>query len=470
MSSTRQKNRIDDEKSTNDKVFAALLFSVFILPWPHGGEIVWQYLLFTTCIFSLAATYLINNINNINNSFTALKSIKIPLMLLGTWLLFQVLQIIPLPIDLPYIDWQGIEEQNPKKHRWQTISIAPSVTLIEIIKNTSYITVFILTLLLLNTKQRIITVTKTLFIGATIISIYSLIDLYSAGSVSIVEPLPPWDYYSYNIIHGTFSYKNHFASFLLLTIPLGAGLIFTNIQVAKCKNNRLKFMRFLLSENSFILIGTILMLITLIINSSRAGNGALLISCVCTMAYITFIKRKKISWKKIILSTITTLLLLFILLLSGVSDNLISRYDNENDNGREQLRNTAISILRDYPIIGSGAGTYPVIHQQYKSPLLDGSIMWQRVHNDYLEMLDNQGIVGFTLLGSAILLLFLKLFRRCKTNNNSLFGLQVGCMTATIAILIHSIADFNFQIPVNAVYFYLILGIGIRCQYLNKEY
>lgn len=451
-----QHNKSTDNKPTNNKVFAALLAVVFIMPWPHGGEVVWQYLLFSTCIFSLAAIYFINNTNKKGNTFSALKSIKIPLTLLGMWLLFQVFQIIPLPIDL-------------NKNNWQTISIAPNVTLIELIKHTSYITIFILTLLLLNTKQRILILAKTLFISSAIITFYSLIDFYSAGSISIIEPFPPWDFYSHDTIHGTFSYKNHFASFLLLTIPLGFGLVFINLSTLQKKGGALKTLNFFLSWNGLISVLTILMSITLVLNSSRAGNAALLVSFMCTMAYIVLIKRKKISWKKFILSTITTLLLFFVIFISGISDNLISRYENDSDNGREQLRNTAISILKDHPITGSGAGTFPVIHQQYKSSELNSSIMWQRVHNDYLEMLGNQGIVGFTLLGSSILLLFMKLFRRFNTKNSPLFALQLACIISTLAILIHSIVDFNFQLPVNAVYFYLILAIGIKIPSLKMK-
>jgi O-antigen ligase len=98
--------------------------------------------------------------------------------------------------------------------------------------------------------------------------------------------------------------------------------------------------------------------------------------------------------------------------------------------------------------------------------------MSKRAHNDYLELLANQGVIGFSLLGAATLLLLLKLFRGLKKNKRgntqSLYGLQVASFCSVIAILVHSLADFNFHLPVNAVYFYLILAIGIKCQQLKK--
>lgn len=448
----------------NTKAFEALLLIAFIMPWPHGGEIVWQYLLFTTGIFTLATVYFINNSQTLVTNFTNLNSIKTPLILLGAWLIFQILQIIPLPTN-----FLNMSEQSFHTNEWPPLSVATNATIIELLKNTSYITIFTLALLLLNTKQRILKLTSTLFISSAIITMYSLIDFYSAGKLNIIDPLPPWDYYSHNAIHGTFSYKNHLASFLILTIPLGFGLIFTHKPTKANTSKTLLAMNLILSKHSFVIFFSILMITTLVLNSSRAGNAALLLSFMTVMTYLTVKKRKSITRKKALSSLVVTFSLLLIILFSGVADKLVTRYENESDNGREKLRTTAISVFKQHPIVGSGAGTFPVIHQQYKSSELSGSIMWQRVHNDYLEMLSNQGIIGFLLLASAIALLFLTLLKGINLNNRSLTGLQLACITSSLAILIHSLMDFNFQLPVNAVYFYLILAIGIKIPLVQRS-
>jgi O-antigen ligase len=45
--------------------------------------------------------------------------------------------------------------------------------------------------------------------------------------------------------------------------------------------------------------------------------------------------------------------------------------------------------------------------------------MSKRAHNDYLELLANQGLIGFTLLGLAILLLMIKLYQGLSKSLNS---------------------------------------------------
>jgi O-antigen ligase len=99
--------------------------------------------------------------------------------------------------------------------------------------------------------------------------------------------------------------------------------------------------------------------------------------------------------------------------------------------------------------------------------------MSKRAHNDYLELLANQGLIGFTLLGLAILLLMIKLYQGLSKSLNSkkkaLQGLQIASFCSSLAILLHSLADFNFHLPVNVVYFYLIIAIGIKGQYFTDK-
>jgi O-antigen ligase len=66
--------------------------------------------------------------------------------------------------------------------------------------------------------------------------------------------------------------------------------------------------------------------------------------------------------------------------------------------------------------------------------------MSKRAHNDYLELLSNQGVIGFSLLGFATLLLVSRLFLGLKEtrskNSKDLYGLRVACFCSIIAILL----------------------------------
>jgi hypothetical protein len=44
----------------------------------------------------------------------------------------------------------------------------------------------------------------------------------------------------------------------------------------------------------------------------------------------------------------------------------------------------------------------------------------------------------------------------------------LGCIGSTTALLLHSITDFNLQIPSNALVFAVVLGIGYRVTCLDR--
>jgi O-antigen ligase len=462
----------------NRRTYNALLIIAFILPWPHGGEIMWQYLIFCISIFSLCVIYFVNSNNNqknINNNSLVFKSVKTPLILLGIWLLFQIFQAIPLP---PYLTYglSNIVENKLTSNNWQTISIALNVTLIEIIKHASYITVFILTLLLVNTKQRILNLANTLFFSSAIIALYSLINHYSHGAFSIINSIPPWTIAWEKSTHGTFSYQNHYASFLTLTIPLAYGLIYSKTK--KKPNYKInaynvtKVIGLIMSINGLYVVCCFLMIITLFKTASRGGNTIFIVSITITYLCVLFQQKKSINEKltKIGLLIISVLVISVLVLTFGLSDSLNKRLKEQGytPNGRDLMHKTTLAIIQERPLVGTGAGTYPILQHKYKSPLLGNTSMSKRAHNDYLELLSNQGIIGFTLLASAIFLLFIRLLQglkkiKNKTNiNNKLYGLQVACFCSVLAIILHSIVDFNFHLPVNTIYFLLIFAIGIK--------
>lgn len=455
-------------KPSNNKVFGFLLVILFIIPWAHGGEVVWQYLFFSSCIFTLTSIYFINNLN-IN--FINLNSVKIPLTLLGVWLLFQLMQAVPLPSV-----FTDTLQKSIGITQWRKISIAPNLTFIELIKHTSYITIFILSLTLLTTKKRILTLTKTLFCSSAIIALYSLVNHYTKGAFDLINSIPPWTISWEEATHGTFSYQNHYASFLTLTIPLGFGLIYQ--KTIKSKKTGIKeksldtLINFITSSSGFYLFSCIIMLVALFKTASRGGITIFVISIAIT--FIFLLSMLKVSIKKKIVKLFTMLGISFVIILliatTGTLDNLAERLNKQgfDPNGRDLMHNTALAIIKQRPLVGTGAGTYPALQHKYKDPGLGNTSMSKRAHNDYLELLSNQGLIGFTLLGVAIILLYIRVLNGLRQSKrvrkDGFYGIKVAALCSITAILLHSLADFNFHLPANTLYFFMIVAISIASQ------
>jgi len=469
-------NKFFHEVRNYNAIFVCLLLLIVILPWPHGGEVTWQYLMLCFCIFTLASVVFISSVYSERHTFHDVQSIRIPLAILVVWILFQLLQLIPLPIS-----FSNLTSQNLGSPKWQMISIAANLSIIEIIKHLSYIAFFVMSILLVTTRSRLLKCVNALFFCSSAIAIYSIYNHFTHGSFDLISSIPPWTIDWSRATHGTFSYQNHYASFLTLTIPLGFGLLYNNVietsnQITNNINQNV-FIQLIMPKNILYLLSILIMWIALVKTSSRGGNAAFILSILVTFFCVILLQNKsyKTKFKNSALVLCGTTFIGVIALISGITGSLSEKLNSQglDTHGRDLMHKTAFTIIKERPLVGTGAGTYPVVQHRYKSPLLGSSAVSQRAHNEYLELLSNQGVIGFSLLGLATTLLYFRLFKGLKRSRNpntqSLYGLQVASFCSVTAILIHSLADFNFHLPANAVYYYLILAIGLQIGFLNEK-
>jgi len=127
---------------------------------------------------------------------------------------------------------------------------------------------------------------------------------------------------------------------------------------------------------------------------------------------------------------------------------------------RLYMAKSAFDMWLDYPVWGVGPG-----HFDYRFPAYRPLQVRARpgyVHNDYLNTLADLGLVGSAMVALAVFLMFASAVRvwRYLGGSGGLFGrkhsgnrsaLVAGAILAWLALLIHSLFDFNMQIPANAL-------------------
>ena len=127
-------------------------------------------------------------------------------------------------------------------------------------------------------------------------------------------------------------------------------------------------------------------------------------------------------------------------------------------------------MILDRPIFGSGAGTYRWTFPAYKDERFSIGY-YEHAHNDYIELLTDQGAVGGGLALGAIASAYVTILAGLRSRHRpALRGALVGSTIGTLALMIHGLVDFNFQIPANAVYFFVLLGLGVAsASYVRDE-
>ena len=99
-----------------------------------------------------------------------------------------------------------------------------------------------------------------------------------------------------------------------------------------------------------------------------------------------------------------------------------------------------------------------------------GAYFYEHAHNDFLEILIEQGIVGFSLLAAGIILIFVRVVRAFVHRHDPLMrGALFATIAGCVSLMVHGLVDFNLQIPANASYFFVLLGIGVVASELRSQ-
>jgi len=125
---------------------------------------------------------------------------------------------------------------------------------------------------------------------------------------------------------------------------------------------------------------------------------------------------------------------------------------SEGFESREQMYDSARPMAADYPVFGTGPGTFETVFQLYR---ISTDTYWPaQLHNDWLETRITFGWIGSALIGLAFLAVALRWFARGGIHGGRRFVVLIWLALA--GCLVHARFDFPFQIH-SIVFLFLIL-------------
>ena len=152
-----------------------------------------------------------------------------------------------------------------------------------------------------------------------------------------------------------------------------------------------------------------------------------------------------------------------------VINKRLHQIDKISEDSRMFMWKAALAQSRINPAWGTGAGTYRYYGRLFRSQQVQYDPI--RVHGDYLELLAEYGIVG-EFLAVFFLLTHLanglrsirditrrRLCNALSTARSDSLALVLGATAAVVALMAHSIFDFNMHIPGNALLFAFLFGV-----------
>lgn len=269
-----------------------------------------------------------------------------------------------------------------------------------------------------------------------------------------------WTYSSSGSPFGPFVNRNHFAFYINLCIGFSLGLLLARSQSARMHDVGIELpmikritgtLRDLLYDPGALWIsgGLALMVSSVVFCLSRGGFVALIgAATLCTMLLIT---RGAGNWRicATLLSVGMALGLLSWFGLERVEARLATLWTGQAvEDGRVFLLTHAWPLIKEFPVLGTGYGTFQFVEPLYMHTVGDIGTIYEHAHNDYLESLIEGGSVGLMLRLITIALVFQLAYRAFRVHSGTTTAaLALGLLFAFTSIVIHSFFEFGLYVP-----------------------
>jgi hypothetical protein len=129
------------------------------------------------------------------------------------------------------------------------------------------------------------------------------------------------------------------------------------------------------------------------------------------------------------------------------------------DIGRYYAFKGALALFREFPWLGSGLGSFGDLFYRYEPAQIRGAAFFY-THSDWLQMLVETGIIGFTVVAVGWWTFYIGLVRQWRRRKDRFaWGLGLGGLAALGAGTFHALGDFPFHIPALSLVFASIAAL-----------
>ena len=320
--------------------------------------------------------------------------------------------------------------------------------------------IVILTSIFFRNKERLKTGLYFIFLISFGISLFGIIQYLTwNGKIYWLKPITVGSPF------GPFVNHNHFAAFTnMAVLPLLALALYQYKEFVRHREWRTKgglIIQFFLA----------IMIMAILLSGSRGGIVGLLAGIIVLILILRREGEVKINMSLVSIVLLSVTALFFIIDRWTVLDTLSSLYAPLEDISlmyRFKGWGVAMQIFKDFPVAGTGFGTFSDIFLLYRPDSMPTT--FRHAHNEYIQLLTEGGVLGLFMILIPLAYFFLRFNPLVKDARDSeLRYLQSGIFAGIIAVLIHNTVEFNMRVPANAYLFSLMLGLYLAISLKKGE-
>ena len=447
--SSRRGRLVGDEAAAGEHrwLFVALAVLLAFAPLPLGSNRHWAVSLLAFASAGLLAASWCALLWRGQSPLAYLAPARVPLAALGAYALIVTAQ------------WWGGAEHT------LFFSAAPHQTRGYLLRTLVYASVFVNVLLLARTPRRIWWLSLVLVCSGGLQAVLAIYWLAVGAQYQFMFE---------DIRHGTqaigtFVNRNHLAGYLYLTLAAGIGLLLGGIDTRahaprRWRDHLVNLLKFALSPRMALRLLLLVMVIALVLTRSRMGNTAFF-SALVVLGLVVAVTAPALRWKALML--VASMVVIDVVVVGqwvGL-DRVLQRIDRtaiaiEDQRGEETVESRldpawyTWPMVAERPVFGWGGGSYFVAFPPFKSrDMVLYKDYFDHAHNDYAEIAADTGLVGLALLATLVLATLRRAWQLLTTRGQSTAsrGTAYAGVMAITCLLLHSVVDFNLQIPANAL-------------------
>jgi O-antigen ligase len=349
------------------------------------------------------------------------------------------------------------------------LTIDPSDTAVQLFRVAAYGATFVTAMLVVRTGRR----RAALLIVLASLAIFEAVYAFRQAALGRYEIWGWNNKLIFDRATGTFVNPNHFAHYVAIILPMAVMICAIAWHTAAAPETPAGRRLVMMIEHRFLLFGfgalaSLVCVAAILVSQSRGAMVATVCGFAITGAMASGRRHAVLRGGLIAFVVLAVFVVVFFLLGRTSESKHLEEQETSTLIGRRSALVAAFHIWREFPLFGSGAGTFEEL-----APREQGSEDWRianHAHDDYAEALATTGATGFVLafvplMGGLAALARAAFGRRAATHSNwRRRAFCAAALTSVAIAMIHALVDFNFYIPANPATLAAIAGAaaGIR--------
>jgi O-antigen ligase len=348
---------------------------------------------------------------------------------------------------------------------WHPVTVDPQHTSLHFYRTLAFFATFLSAMILARGAARRLALAAVLACAGTFEALYAVREA-ALGRYAI------WGWKNTLIFGratGTFVNPNHFGDYAAIVLPMALFISAYAWHTSAAPGAKFGRRLAMLIERRFFLfafgmVAALGCITGVLISESRGALLALVGGLAIVGALASDRKRAALRGTLIAVGISAAIV---VTLLALRRPGTVTRFETSETSQIEARRDSMVAgvrIWRMFPLLGSGAGTFPDVVLSTRGPF--GDTLPNHAHNDYAEILATTGALGFLVSFVALIGGYAALERNALGSAGEPMSwrrraFKTAALTSITIAMIHALVDFNFFIPANPVTLAAIAGAAV---------